>query len=169
MEKLAVNLEELMQTIVTWCNDNAGFASAVLALGTIIVSVIAIIVSLRTARLPYVKKIKITYGWYYGVAGGGIHITATNIGNRPVTISMIGMLIKNKQIIVPSEVEDWQTKIGVSELVTVRFLYRELIRGIKEAGFKENEIVYGYVTDTEGDTVKRRIGTVKDILQNNKR
>lgn len=154
-----------MQTIITWCNDNAGFASAVLALGTIIVSVIAIIVSLRTARLPYLKRIKITSGWSYGIVSGGIHITAINTGNRPVTISMIGILIRDKQIFVPSEMQNLQTKIGVSDSETVLFLHRDLIREIKEYGFSEDENVYGYVTDTEGDIVKKRIGIVKDILE----
>ena len=47
-----------ISNIIQWCNDNVGFATIVLSTLTLLVSIIALIVSTRTARLPYKKIIK---------------------------------------------------------------------------------------------------------------
>lgn len=39
------------------CNDNNGFLTVFLSLMNLILSVTAIVVSIRTARLPYKKKL----------------------------------------------------------------------------------------------------------------
>lgn len=44
-----------MENLINWCNNNEGFATITLSFFTFIVSVIAIIVSINTARLPYKK------------------------------------------------------------------------------------------------------------------
>lgn len=46
--------------IIEWCNLNSGFLTGVLSLLTLVVSVIAIVVSIHTAKLPYKKKIKLS-------------------------------------------------------------------------------------------------------------
>ena len=43
--------------IIQWCNENNGFLTAILSLIGLVLSVPAIVVSLRTARLPYKKKL----------------------------------------------------------------------------------------------------------------
>ncbi len=43
--------------MIEWCNYNSGFVSAVLALSGLIISVVAIFVSISTARIPYKKKV----------------------------------------------------------------------------------------------------------------
>ena len=43
----------MIEEIITWCNSNNGFATILLSALTLLVSIIAIIVSIRTARLPY--------------------------------------------------------------------------------------------------------------------
>lgn len=48
--------------VIEWCNNNTGFATIVLSILTLIVSIIAIFVSLSTARLPYKKKILVERG-----------------------------------------------------------------------------------------------------------
>ena len=48
-----------ISNIIQWYNDNVVFATIVLSTLTLLVSIIAIIVSIRTARLPYKKLIKI--------------------------------------------------------------------------------------------------------------
>ena len=46
-----------MVNIVEWCNNNSGFFSGILSLLTLVVSIIAVIISIHTARLPYKKKL----------------------------------------------------------------------------------------------------------------
>ena len=43
--------------IIRWCNENNGFLTAILSLIGLVLSVTAIVVSIRTARLPYKKKL----------------------------------------------------------------------------------------------------------------
>ena len=43
--------------IIQWCNENNGFLTAILSLIGLVLSVTAIVVSIRTARLPYKKKL----------------------------------------------------------------------------------------------------------------
>ena len=49
-----------MELIVNWCNKNNGFITAILSAIGLLLSIIAIVVSIRTARLPYKKKLKLT-------------------------------------------------------------------------------------------------------------
>lgn len=56
--------------LIQWCNENVGFATIVLSALTLLVSIIAVIVSIRTARLPYKKIIKIETGSYLSTDGG---------------------------------------------------------------------------------------------------
>ena len=49
-----------MQDIIQWCNDNNGFLTAILSAVGLFLSTIAIVVSIKTARLPFKKKIVIS-------------------------------------------------------------------------------------------------------------
>ena len=76
-----------LSNMIQWCNDNVGFATIVLSALTLLVSIIAIFVSIRTARLPYKKLIKIEAGSYFTTDGAsGLHVTAINCGNMDFTI-----------------------------------------------------------------------------------
>lgn len=46
-----------MGEIIKWCNDNNGFLTGILSLLTLFVSVFAVVVSIRTARLSYMKRL----------------------------------------------------------------------------------------------------------------
>lgn len=60
----------MIEEIITWCNSNNGFATILLSALTLLVSIIAIIVSIRTARLPYKKKLIVSGGSF--ISAGGI-------------------------------------------------------------------------------------------------
>lgn len=47
--------------IIRWCNENNGFLTAILSLIGLVLSVTAIVVSIRTARLPYKKKLMLAF------------------------------------------------------------------------------------------------------------
>ena len=48
-----------VENVIVWCNENNGFLTGILSSLTLLVSVIAIYVSIRTARLPFEKKLKL--------------------------------------------------------------------------------------------------------------
>ncbi len=51
--------------IIEWCNSNSGFIQSILAALTVIISMIAIFVSIMTARIPYKKKDSCNLGCIY--------------------------------------------------------------------------------------------------------
>ena len=78
--------------VIKWCNENVGFATIVLSVLTLLVSIIAIIVSVRTANLPFKKLLKIEVGSYISTEGDtGLHVTAINCGNMDFTICSMGV------------------------------------------------------------------------------
>ncbi len=65
-----------LSDVIQWCNENVGFATIVLSGLTLLVSIIAVIVSLRTARLPYKKLLTIEAGSYFSTDGDSGLLTA---------------------------------------------------------------------------------------------
>ena len=94
----------MVKEIINWCNSNNGFATILLSALTLLVSIIAIIVSIHAARLPYKKKLIVSGGSFVSVGGIGLHITATNVGNRQIKISNIGFRIKKHVYINPNPI-----------------------------------------------------------------
>lgn len=87
--------------IIQWCNENTGFLTAILSLIGLVLSVTAIVVSVRTARLPYKKKLML--GSYISLGARmipgvgaetqilGMSASATNVGNRTINITYFGI------------------------------------------------------------------------------
>ena len=100
---------------VKWCNDNMGFASLMLSTLTLVVSILAVIVSIHTARLPYKKRLLVTCGSYISSDEVGLHITATNVGNRNIKIKTIGFLIGKMVYINKNTIFDSQTILAQGE------------------------------------------------------
>ena len=66
-----------------------------------LVSIIAIIVSIRTACLPYKKLINIEADSYFTTDGAsGLHVTAINCGNMDFTISSMGFVAKDNKLMI---------------------------------------------------------------------
>lgn len=104
-----------MNEFIIWCNNNVGFVSIVLSALTLFVSIIAIIVSIHTARLPYRKRLMVVTGNYISEDGIGYHITATNIGNRNIKIKTIGFLIGKSIYINKNTIFDSQVMLSQGE------------------------------------------------------
>lgn len=89
---------------IQWCNDNNGFLTAIFSLIGMILSVTAIVVSIRTARLSYKKRILLgspillAAGIVPGVGAEssllGMAASATNVGNRTVNLTYLGYTVK---------------------------------------------------------------------------
>lgn len=95
-----------MSSIIEWCNINSGFLTGILSLLTLIVSIIATIVSIRTAKLPYKKKLKLSssldVAFFQNPSTGefgsqimGVSVNVANIGSRNINISYLGISVKD--------------------------------------------------------------------------
>ena len=90
--------------VIQWCNDNNGFLTAILSLIGLILSVTAIVVSIRTARLPYKKKLLLGSSILLGVSRiplrgtetslMGLSSTATNVGNRTISLHTLASQLR---------------------------------------------------------------------------
>lgn len=117
-----------MTDIINFCNDNQGFVSAILSFLTIILSVIAIGISIHTAKIPYKKKIKLELKATYGYNGLnttlvflGYDVEITNLGNMPISITYFGIAVKEpdgiKRIYTPNQKHDCILNIGESNSI----------------------------------------------------
>lgn len=148
--------------MIEWFNQNVGFVSALLSLCTIVLSVVAIIVSIRTAKLPYKKDIMILAGSEISGVGDGIYVMAINTGNRPIKISMIGLMIAGQQYFTSDQIVSNQITIHIGETTEHHLLLSDLRKTLPKTVSK-NEKIFAYAKDVEGCTYKKRIGIVRDI------
>jgi hypothetical protein len=150
--------------IINWCNDNVGFATILLSVGTLIISIIAIIISINTSRLPFKKRLRLETGSFFwiGVRGQGIHVTAINIGNRNIVIKTMGLLINGQCCINIHTIKESQISLAIGESTTQYFDDKNLLEIVKlSAKFK----VFGYVEDTEGQKYKKYICKVETLIK----
>lgn len=146
-----------MTDLIKWCNDNQGFLSALLAMLSVILSVIAIHVSITVAKLPFKKKISI--GFYanilIGAEGSFYSVSATNIGNRPIMITYVGLgfLKKGKlqKVILTKRSMAEKKILNVNEVLEERYTEGELEE------IRKNGRLYAMAFDVEGKVYKRKL------------
>lgn len=165
-----------MICFIQWCNENNGFIAAILSLVGLVLSITAIIVSIRTARLPYKKKLLL--GSYLSIAGGfnsagqamtktiGISSSATNVGNRTVNITYLGYAIKKNghyNYIFPTN-RDFDSKASLepSEMAETQFYADELLMRFSDENRKTR--LYVYAKDTEGTEYKKKAGNIGKLI-----
>lgn len=157
---------------IQWCNDNNGFLTAVLSLIGLILSVTAIVVSIRTARLPYKKKLLLRMSPVLGFSGTEnseirmLSSIATNVGNRTIRLTYLGFAFekdhKFSKMYQLDRSLDSQKTLEPSELYDVKFSRDGIIEVLSREN--QNTKVYAYASDTEGTEYKKRIGTVGKII-----
>ncbi|SEP84223.1 hypothetical protein SAMN02910289_00651 [Lachnospiraceae bacterium RM5] len=141
--------------VIQWCNENVGFATIVLSALTLLVSIIAVIVSIRTARLPYKKMIKIEAGSYITTDGAsGLHVTAINCGNIDFTINSMGFITKDKQLMVNlRSTNQYPFRLIIGEQLSEYFANEApAIQSLKA-----NQRIYAYVKDSEGKIYRKKM------------
>ena len=170
-----------MELIVNWCNENNGFITAILSAIGLLLSVTAIVVSIRTARLPYKKKLKLTLSVDVAFSKNtitgevissimGITVNAANIGSRNVSIVYLGLCIKdkkskwNKKI---TKIRDGITGIGMIALAEIKTeLYRKVDLLSLLSLLSGDAKIYLYAKDTEGTEYFKSVGNAKNMLMN---
>lgn len=148
-----------MSDFIKWCNDNQGFLSAILTFMSILLSVIAVCVSVIVAKLPFKKKIAVASFTNFGI-GINEHVQffsveATNIGNRVIKVKYVGIAYKiggkwkntfNSQCPNPTNV-----MLDINETVDAKYDMNQLY------SMNENHSLYAVAVDIEGKVYKRRI------------
>lgn len=145
--------------IVEWCNLNQGFVSAILAFASMVLSVIAIITSIKVAKIPFKKNIAVSFYTNLGVGlSSGVEfysIEATNIGNRVIKVNYVGaayrengtwMKLYNKLNPNPTNI-----MLNINETISSQYDIAELNAIISK------KKVYAIAIDVEGKMYKRRI------------
>lgn len=165
-------------SIIQWCNENTGFLTAVLSVIGLILSFVAITVSINTARLPFKKRIllgsSINIGTSLGAGGSvntsilGMSATATNIGNRRVSLMYLGFAVQKDgklNMIYPLNRQfNGKGTLAPSEMLETQFSKDELIGGLSRE--KQDLKIFVYAKDTEGKEYKRRVGTIGKMIEN---
>lgn len=154
-----------LRCIIKWCNDNQGFANLLLSALTLLTSIIAIWVSVRSARLPYKKKLLLTAGSCIFPEGLGLHITVTNVGNRGVSITEIGFLMNKHIYINPRTISDCQRLLNPTEVTSQYYSVDDFKQAITEKNLKPDYMVKACVKDSEGKIYKKKLAKVGDILK----
>lgn len=159
---------------INWCNANQGFLSLLLAIFTALISILAIIISILTARLPYKKKVKITNNYKLAIAQtamGNLSTTyltvgVVNVGNRTVSTDYVGLGFykdKSLQRVYPaSRALNCKTKLNPSQLFEVNFMAEEILK--LQNIVSPDAMIYSVVIDTEGQVTKKRFGYLRNII-----
>lgn len=150
---------------IEWCNNNLGFASLLLSALTLLVSIIAVFVSICTARLPYKKKLVVSTGSYISEGSIGIHITSANVGNRNVKIQKIGILMGKYIYINKNSIFDSQVILEQEDLASQYYDIDELKSAVLSNKIPPSVNMIALVEDTEGKRYKKRIQRVKSIYK----
>ena len=129
---------------------------------TLLVSIIAIIISVITSRLPYKKRISVSGGTTVGVGFkfAGLHVTAVNIGNRPIMIKNIGIKVGKDVYINANTISQSQIMLSPTE-TTTQYFYDDNFIIFKN--LKPYKRAYAYVQDTENKSYKKYMGNVSAI------
>lgn len=171
--------------IIKWCNDNTGFVSAILAALSLLLSLIAIIVAIRTARLPYKKCIKLypttdLHVFSNPTSGkvcseiGWLTAHAVNLGSRNVTLTYLGFCVKDRKqfkgIQKISKIKETPTGPGMmtpTEIRSESFAGEDISFWLSK--INKGSRVYLYAKDSEGKNYFKRIGRSDRIMQNHSR
>lgn len=159
---------------IKWCNENNGFLTAILSIIGLLLSTIAIVVSISTARLPYKKRLLLGSSLLIGTSIGaniqvlGLSASATNIGNRTINISYLGYALKKDgrlQKLNPiNRVFNASAKLEPSEKHEVEFYRDELLGTLSQEN--QNAMLFIIAIDTEGTIYKQKTGTIGRLMSN---
>lgn len=170
-----------MDCIINWCNNNVGFIEALLSIVGLIVSIIAIVVSIRTARLPYKKGVKLSKTFDYNFSINketkkvstkliGVSLSAVNTGSRDINLTFLGLVIKKKclkssmrKLVKFKSDENNVGRIKPTEIASVNYSTVDILANLERDHF--NYKIYIFATDSEGKNHRKYIDKVKKFLE----
>ncbi len=170
-----------MFLFVNWCNENQGFLTFLLSAFTILLSIIAIIVSINTARLPYKKRVLLNIEYKYALLTNSdemapyqLRLSIINIGNSPIGIKSLALGFKKNgrmqklTLIDGSNFES--TILEISNKAIYDYPYDRignyLISQINDVNsyIKANTTLYITAYTFDGHLYKKKFNTVYDLI-----
>ena len=159
---------------IEWCNANNGFLTALLSILTLFVSVIAVVVSIHTARLPYRRKLVTSVATCIMPTDDplapklrGFSVSVTNVGNRNINILHFGLAIKDGVQFVPFICNGCtlgeKSIVAPAEVVKVEYSVEAVKSFLSDLPLEK--VVYSYAVDAEWREYKKKYGTVEKILK----
>ena len=141
---------------VIWCNDNQGFITAVFSLLSLLISSIAIVISITTAKLPYKRALRVSNGSYFSIGDDmqnmqGVYVNVLNVGNIPINISEVGLLCGEMQCININTISEARGVLKQMETVEQSFPIEDL----QESFRGKKGRVYAFAKDAEGHIYKK--------------
>lgn len=168
-----------MSSLIDWCNANEGFINAIIALISLILSFIAIIISIHAARLPFKKGIKLSqsYDFRYTRDGAssevkshliGISINAANVGFRNINLTFLGLAVRNekkpwtfKKMVKLGSDDTYRGVIEPTEITTIQYDTMELLGNFDLLPNRKR--IYILSIDSEGKMYHKYIGKMNII------
>lgn len=160
---------DCISRFIQWCNSNAGFTDAMLSFLTIIISSIAIWVSVKTAKLPFKKKLSITHGVYLLDNYYQLVAIITNSGMRDVYLSYAYIDTDNGLTKDIPQQAAICLKPGETFLGTIVLPGLRLENLLEEYPDLSDSMLYVYVKETTGEEIVKRIGTIKESIDSIKK
>lgn len=161
-----------MNNLINWCNSNNGFLTAILSIIGLLLSVIAIVVSIRTARLPYKKQIRLSASTNIFISKNmltadvksqvaGVSVNATNSGARVINLTYLGLGIIGDDggwLYLNKLYEGMEGKgtIRPSEIHTTNYPIKDLLMSLQD--MKDDTKIFIIATDSEGKIYKKKYG-----------
>lgn len=117
------NSGNLWIDIIDLCNLNQGFVSALLAIFTIMISVLALITSIQISKMPYRSKLSVIPGYYELNGVPTMQLLLVNYGLSTLVIEYIAIKDKRKSwvggvpinkpiVLKPSEYSEFEITIS---------------------------------------------------------
>ncbi len=150
--------------VVEWCNVNQGFVTAIFSLLSLLLSFIAIVIAVRTAKLPYKRALRVTGGSYIGVgtnneAEQGIYVNVLNVGSVPINVIDIGLLCGKNVYININTISEVRGILKPMESIEQSISQDELAHTF--IGTKVR--VYVFAKDAEGNYYKKYLCNSRDL------
>lgn len=141
--------ESIVEQFIKFCNNNQGFLSAIFSACSLLVSIIAIVLTFYNSILPYKKRLECTGNLYEkdGKIIGTVDVV--NCGNRAIMIKEINVITKNTRLHVGSRMKAHVFRLlpGVMKRAHIRIYDEEEL--IRKNLIDVNSIIYIEIIDTE--------------------
>lgn len=164
---------------IEWCNNNNGFLTALLSLIGLTVSVIAVIVSIRTARLPYKKKLKLSASIMFNFEQDiltskisasimGLSANAINVGRRTINITFLGFAIRDskgkiKFMQKTQSINEGSGVMSPTEIHSTHYSISDMFNAL--TNLEDKTVVYICAQDSEETIYKKKYGTAIRICE----
>jgi hypothetical protein len=170
-----------MSSFIDWCNINNGFVSALLSVVGLLLSGIAIFVSIRTARLPYKKRLQLSFSKDFLLSRNlftnqvetstkGISVNAANTGSRNINITYLGLGVVDsssfKGLQKMTRIDDKPAAKGMlapSEILTEEFTQKSIDFSFTK--LSKHTKVYLLAIDSEGRKYKKLICRAEKLIE----